>query len=105
MPFKISWLEPAKRDLDRLYNFYLDKSVSAAVRIHNGIIDESEKLANHPEIAPIDPSIQKPSKTYRALVVSKGRFKLIYFVEDKTVVIARVWGCRQNTAKLETSLE
>ena len=100
MSFNVIWLEPAKCDLDRLYNYYLDKSVSAAVRIHNGIIDESERLANHPEIAPIDPSIQKKSKTYRALVVSKGRFKLIYFVENKSVIIARVWGCRQNPKKL-----
>ena len=105
MSYNVIWLEPAKYDLDRLYSYYVDKSVSGAVRLYNGIIDESEKLVNHPEIAPIDPSIQKPSKTYRALVVSKGQFKLIYFVENKSVVIARVWGCRQSPKKLRRSLK
>ena len=105
MSFDIIWLESAKSDLNRLYNYYADKSISVAVRIYNGIIDESERLSNYPEIASVEPLIQKPSKTYRSLVVSKGRFKLVYFVENKLVIIARVWGCWQNPKKLSRSLK
>ena len=100
MSIDVIWLESAKYDLDRLYNYYVEKSISAAVRMHNGIIDESKRLANNPEMAPIDSLIRKPSKKYRSLLVSKGRFKVVYFVENKTVKIARVWGCRQNPKKL-----
>ena len=105
MPFDVIWSELAKGDLDDLYNYYLQKSVDVAVRLHNGIIDESEKLAYNPEIAPFEQTIKQPSNKYRSLLVSKGRFKLVYSVEDSTVKIVCVWGCRQNPVRLRKTVK
>lgn len=87
--------------MERLYGYYLQKNVNIALKLHNGIIDETDKLASQPYIAAVEPAIKKPSKTYRSLVVSKGNYKVIYFVESEKVIIARVWGCRQNPKKLK----
>jgi plasmid stabilization system protein ParE len=101
MPCNIIWLTRAQIDMDALYKFYSRKSEQAAVNIHNGIIDETDRLANNPCMVPIEPAITKAQKTYRSLVVSNGRFKVIYFVENETVYIARVWGCKQDDSKLK----
>ena len=100
MPFDVIWSELAKGDLDNLYDYYSQISIDIAVRIHNGIIDESERLTLNPEIAPFEQTIKNPSKKYRSLLVSKGRFKLVYFIVGKSVKIICVWGCRQNPARL-----
>jgi plasmid stabilization system protein ParE len=100
MPYDIIWLKNARGDMNALFEFYRTKSHRAALHIHNGIIDETDRLANNPFMAPLEPSVTKPSKIYRSLTVSKGRFKVIYFVEDTTVYIARVWGCPQNRQNL-----
>jgi plasmid stabilization system protein ParE len=101
MPCNIIRLTRAQIDMDALYEFYSHKNVRAAVNIHNGIIDETDRLANNPYMAPIEPAITKTQKTYRAPVVSNGRFKVICFVENETVYIARIWGCKQNGKQLK----
>ena len=85
MPFDVIWSEMAKIDLDGLYNYYRQISVDVAVKIHNGIIDESERLVNNPKSAPFERTIKIPSKKYRSLIVSKGQFKLVYYVADSAV--------------------
>jgi plasmid stabilization system protein ParE len=101
MRYKVVWLEKAQTDMDALFEFYRPKSVQAALKIHNGIIDETDRLANNPFMAPIEPLITKTVKTCRSLVVSGGLFKVVYFVEDGTVYIARVWACKQNWQNLK----
>ena len=59
MPFDVIWSELAKGDLDSLYEHYSQLSVNVAVRIHNSIIDESERLTLNPEIAPFEQTIKK----------------------------------------------
>ena len=94
----------SKVDLDMIYNYYLQIDANVAVRIYNGILDDSGILTYQPLIAPFEQTI-KPSEKYRSLVVSKGRFKLIYYVADNTVKIVCVWGCRQNPARLRRTIK
>ena len=104
MPFDVIWSELAKGDLDGLYEYYSQLSVDVAVRIHNGIIDESERLTHNPEIAPFEQTIENPPKKYRSLLVSKRRFKLVYYVANNTVKIVCVWCCRQNPTRLRKTV-
>jgi plasmid stabilization system protein ParE len=92
----VIWLDSAQMDMDALYEYYRENSIAVAVRIHNGIIDETDLLIHNPYLAPVEPCCAKHLKTYRSLVVSKGKFKVIYFVENQTIYIARVWACKQN---------
>ena len=51
---KILWLELAEEDLESIYQFYAkDKSIKAANKIYNDILDATDSLANFPQMAPI----------------------------------------------------
>ena len=57
-------------------------------------------LIQHPNLAAVEQLLDGFTKTYRSLVVSKGRYKLVYTVENKYIYIVRVWNCEQEPEKL-----
>lgn len=93
---RIVWTYRARRDLDRIYDFYKEKNSHVAVEIWNEIVSAADILLLHPNIAPKEPLLADFENDHRSLVVYSGLFKLIYFVEKGEVVITRVWVCRQN---------
>ena len=48
--------------MGKLYAFYSEKSVNAAVKIFNSIIDDAEMLKLNPHIAPIEQTLLNKSK-------------------------------------------
>ena len=100
MQYKIIWLHEANEDMEELYNYYAEKSINAAIRIYNGILEEANILIQHPNLAAIEQLLNDFTKTYRSLVVSKGRYKLVYTVESSNIYIVRVWNCKQEPEKL-----
>ena len=100
MQCKIIWLEEANEDMEELYNYYAEKSINTAVRIYNGILEEADILIHHPTLASVEQLLDNFAKTYHSLVVSKGRYKLVYTVENSNIYIVRVWNCKQEPEKL-----
>ena len=96
---RIVWLPVAQRNLKSIYKFISKKSVRAAIKIHNKILDAVEPLLYFPQMAPIESLLEDRDKVYRALVVDK--YKIVYYVENNIIYIAAVWDCRQNTEKLK----
>lgn len=96
---KVVFLPLAEADLDEIYAFYAEKSVAAAAKIYHAILDEIEILERFPKASSIEPLLDKQSKEFRSLIVAQGLFKVIYFVESKTVYITHVWCCRRKTLK------
>jgi plasmid stabilization system protein ParE len=94
------WLPSAQKDMDEIYDYYTSKSIQAAINIYNGIIDEADLLVLNPNMAAIEPLLIHYPETYRSLVVSKGRYKVVYFVENDAICITRVWNCRKNPRML-----
>jgi len=93
---KLYWLELAEEDLDTIYYFYAkNKSLKAATKIYNDILDAAEQLIKFPQSAPIEQNISEDKEEYRALTVRK-LFKVIYFIEGSAIYIAAVWDCRQS---------
>ena len=93
---KILWLELAEEDVESIYQFYAkDKSIKAANRIYNDILDATDSLADFPQMASIEPELSDDGEEFRSLVVRK-HFKIIYFIESDSIYIAAVWDCRQN---------
>ena len=93
---KILWLNFAEEDIDAIYRFYAEeKSLRAANKIYNDILDATGSLADFPQIAPIESCLSDDVEEYRSLVVQK-HFKVIYFIESESIYIAAVWDCRQN---------
>lgn len=91
----------AEVDLDEIYTFYAEKSVMAATKIYHSILDEIEILERFPKIAPVEPLLTDQTKTFRSLLVAKGLFKVIYFLESEMIYITHIWRCRQNPQNLQ----
>ncbi len=100
---KIRWFPEAAKDLERIYEYYAPKSLRAATVMYNNVFEKVEILKSHPQIAAIEPLLSDLPQSYRSLVVEK-KFKVIYYIEDNMVSIARVWDCRQDPEKLRKSL-
>ena len=102
MAFSIVWSPNALQDMEELYDFYAEKNLNAAARIHNQIIDEVVLLENNPMLGALEETLKHRVKAYRSLVVSNGRFKALYFIENETIFIAGIWNCKQNPEKMES---
>jgi plasmid stabilization system protein ParE len=98
---KIIWSPRAIRDLERAYNFYVEKNERAAEDIFNSILNEIKILSVAPHIAQKEPLLSREPETYRSLVVVSGRFKIIYYIESDNIIITHVWDCRQNPVNLD----
>ena len=96
---RIIWLPVAKRNLNSIYKFISKKSVQAAIKVHNKLLDAAEPLLSFPQMAPIEPLLEDCDKIYRALVVDK--YKILYYFENNTIYIAAVWDCRRNIKRLK----
>ena len=93
---KIFWLELAEEDAEAIYQFYAkDKSVKAANKIYNDILDATDSLADFPQMASIEPELSDDEEESRSLVVQR-HFKIIYFIEYDSIYIAAIGDCRQN---------
>ncbi len=86
----IKWSPAAIRDLDETFDFYATKSLQAAARLYNSIIDEAEILKSQPYIAAVEPVFEEFTEVIRSLFVCKGKFKIVYHIENGTVYVFRV---------------
>ncbi|MDL2247986.1 type II toxin-antitoxin system RelE/ParE family toxin [Bacteroides sp. OttesenSCG-928-J23] len=93
---KLLWHDNAREDMDEIYNFYFSKNPDAASRIYNSILDATEILKTHPQVAAVESKLQGSEFVYRSLVVRAGLFKVVYYVQEDTIIITRVWCCRQD---------
>lgn len=100
---KIIWLPLAQEDLDRIYNFIADKSEMSAINIYNEILDSVEPLKEFPQMAQIESILSDQPEAFRSLIV-REIYKVIYYIEDKTIFITSVWDCRQNPKKLRNKI-
>lgn len=100
MQIKLKWTTKAINDLEKMYEFYSGKSKSAAVRLYNAILDAVDLLTKFPEMAPLEPLLERCKRPYRSLIVNR-HFKIIYYIKNNTLYIAAVWDCRQNTSRLK----
>ena len=47
-------------------------------------------------------SLKHRVKPYRSLVVSKGRFRALYYTENEIIYIAGIWNCKQDPKKMKS---
>jgi plasmid stabilization system protein ParE len=97
---KIVWLQNASRSLDDSFEFLEALNPRAAAKVYNDILDELERLARMPMMAPIEQMLDDEPLAFRSLIARK-RYKIIYFVKDETLFVADIWDCRQNPQTLK----
>ena len=96
----IKWLPQAMALLDNIYDYYSEKSQTAAIRLYNNILDSAEPLRTFPNAGPFEPLLEEYEDGFRSIVAEK-HYKLIYTVKDELVEIHAVWDCRQEGWRLK----
>ena len=92
----IEWWEGAINDLDCIYEYLASFNKYSAAKVYNRLLDEVDKLIHYSESLAIEPLIESRKYNFRSSVVINGRYKIIYFVDGKRIIITHIWDCRKN---------
>lgn len=99
MELRIVWSESSERQLSNIYEFYSEIANSRiAKKLVNKIVKRVDILINNPFAGSKEELLAKYPNGYRYLVESN--YKIIYWVEIETIIIAAVFDCRQNPYKI-----
>lgn len=91
---KIQWLPEVLRDVERLYEFPVKKDPGAAARAMGVILEGVDSLEAMPEIGrPID---DNTGRREFYLPFGAGAYVLRYKLDERAVVIIRVWHSREH---------
>jgi toxin ParE1/3/4 len=98
---KVIWTEAAIADLEVVYDFLAEKSLTAAQQIVESILKRTSQLELFPESGMVVQSLTIGDKVYRMLV--EGNYKIVYrFQSEKMAVfIEIVFDARMDPEKLD----
>ena len=89
----VIWTFETEKDLDEIYEFYLQVSDKIALKIISEIILETDKIIFLEEF-----QVDEINSKYRRIIVR--HFKILYRVVSNEIVIFAVFDSRQNPEKL-----
>ena len=91
---KLIWLPEAGDDIDRLFEFLLEKNPGAARRAVLTIVEGANRLLAHPQSGSrMDDDTERRDLF---LPFGAGAYVLRYRVHYETVVVIRVWHSRED---------
>ena len=93
---KIVWRKKAADELESIYSFIEESSPQNALKVFNAIFGLTESLAIFPLKFPVEP-IYGNEKVRFAVIYS---YKVIYAVNNESVVILRIFHTKQHPGKL-----
>jgi len=97
---KIEWSSLAEDQLKDIYSYYsLKASPKVARNIISKIIEKVDILLNNPFLGAKEELLSQYPQDFRFLVVDS--YKLIYWIEENSIIIASVFDCRQNPVKIK----
>lgn len=94
---KIVWQKKASNDLILIYKFIEKESSQNALFVFNSICDLVTSLELFPYKFPKERSFN--SDTIRCAII--WSFKIVYAIEEDTIIILRVFNTKQNPKKLK----
>lgn len=99
-PLTIFWTEPAKKDLQAIFDYLSEISMIVAEKQVFRILDRVGLLEDgFTEIGQKEPLLDNHKYQYRYLV--QDNYKVIYHLMNKHVVIDMVFDTRQNPKKMK----
>jgi len=101
MELKVYWTAFAENKLKNIFEYYSSKvNINVALKISNGIIENSIKLQKNPEIGQIEELLLDKKQQFRYLIYTN--YKIIYWInyEKNRIDISTVFDIRQNPKKI-----
>jgi plasmid stabilization system protein ParE len=102
MGLEIYWTEFAERELENIFEYYLEHaSPEIAEKITSGILNSTDKLKENPEIGPIEQRLKNRPQGFR--FINYKRYKIIYWInkDENRVEINDVFNTRQDPVEME----
>lgn len=97
---KVVWTEPAREDLQTIYDYYAEISPLIAERQVIRIVDATDLLeTGFEKMGQKEPLLKDYKYEYRYIV--KDNYKIIYRVLSNEIVIDMVFDTRQNPEKMK----
>ncbi len=97
--YKVIWSARSLKDLERAHDLLVEKSLQAANKTVETVLERVDQLEQFPESGPIEQSLSHRKKEHRYLV--SDHHKIIYRIEKKSILIVRVFDTRQHSEKLQ----
>jgi len=95
----IRWDNKAKENLDRIYDFIAEDSVSAARYVKKNLVKLAHSLNDFPEKYSREEYLTNEPENYRS--VSKWSYKIIFEVTDECLIIADVFHTSQYPSRIQ----
>lgn len=97
------WTAKAKKDLKDITK-YLKKETSKgfASKQRNDIKHYADLLGPNPLLGFQEPLLENEPEGFRSLIHSN--YKIVYYIENGHIYIARIFDCRQDPNKLKQSI-
>lgn len=99
----IRWDKQAKENLDRIYDYIANDSLTAARHVKKSLIKLAHSLNDFPEKYSKEMFLADEPENYRS--VSKWSYKIIYEVTAEYLIIADVFHTSQHPSKILKSKE
>jgi len=90
---KIIWLQQARQDIERLHSFLKKKNPLAAKKAIRAVRKGAKQLQDYPEAG--RPMGDRTGRRELFVAFGIGGYVLRYMLDEKTVVIIRVWHARE----------
>ncbi len=98
----IRWDRLAKENLDQIFEFIAEDSVTAARKVKRELIKLAHSLNDFPEKFSKETYLEDEPEDYRS--VSKWSYKIIYEVTEDYIIIVDVFHTSQHPLKMKEGL-
>ncbi|UPT66200.1 MAG: type II toxin-antitoxin system RelE/ParE family toxin [Sphingobacteriales bacterium JAD_PAG50586_3] len=100
MDLIVSWSDKANNDLENVFDYYkIEANLRVARKLVKALVSSTIQLKYTPHIGAVETLFTIDGIELRYLV--KGNYKILYYIQGSTVIIARVFDCRQNPNKMK----
>lgn len=86
--YNVRFLEDALEDLEEIILYIASDSKTAALKMHDLIVDKSKDLANFPKRGRLVPDKKMSELGFRILIIE--RYLVFYKIDDDSVYIHRI---------------
>lgn len=98
----IRWDRLAKENLDQIFDFIAEDSMTAARKVKKELIKLAHSLNDFPGKFSAEPYLEDEPENYRS--VSKWSYKIIYEVTEEHIIIIDVFHTSQHPKKIKEGL-
>jgi len=95
----IRWDKRAKENLDSIYDFIAEDSITSARYVKKKLVNLARSLNDFPEKYSKEEFLQDEPENYRS--VSKWSYKIIFEITDECLIIADIFHTSQHPSKIK----